>query len=424
MKIYTNKKGILLPVVMIFLVISLLLGMGILTLGNLESIAAVKRMNRQQAFYIAEAGAYRAYAHLKDNPGWEPEEEPVNVENETFSGIFYVLLEEDEEDEELLNIISTGTVNKTSETVTIVVYSSGGNTWSQGLFGAEKVTLKNNVKIYSYDSTTDPYGDAPGQDAKVGSVELITLENNATLYGDAYTADENGIPPPKNNSDITGTENEGYEFDEPLNDNSLPPVVIPPELLTASPGGKLEVTGGTRIFQGGDYRYEEVKTSGNSVTRFTGSLTRIYIEKKLEVENNSKWDIQGTLIIYLGEESELFVKNNAKIGVMEDGNILPNLPVDFRIYSASTKDNAVTMENNSDMAALLYVPDGGILIKNNRSFLGGIVTENLSFDNNDKILYDVSHENTQIDDDPGGGNGTGNLGIIRWTKPGWSNRLQ
>ena len=299
MKIYTNKKGILLPVVMIFLVISLLLGMGILTLGNLESIAAVKRMNRQQAFYIAEAGAYRAYAHLKDNPGWEPEEEPVNVENETFSGIFYVLLEEDEEDEELLNIISTGTVNKTSETVTIVVYSSGGNTWSQGLFGAEKVTLKNNVKIYSYDSTTDPYGDAPGQDAKVGSVELITLENNATLYGDAYTADENGIPPPKNNSDITGTENEGYEFDEPLNDNSLPPVVIPPELLTASPGGKLEVTGGTRIIQGGDYRYEEVKTSGNSVTRFTGSLTRIYIEKKLELTHKPILDRIQLIINYL-----------------------------------------------------------------------------------------------------------------------------
>jgi len=200
-------------------------------------------------------------------------------------------------------------------------------------------------------------------------------------------------------------------------------VEIPSDLLTASPGGKLTVSGNnTYSLPGGNYRYGEITTSNNSTLKFTGEITRIYVEKKVTVADNSKWDIQGTLILYLGENSNFYVQNNSKIGIMQGSNVVPNLPVDFRIYSASNKNDAVILENNSDMAGIFYVPEGRILIENNRKFLGGIVTNILDLANNVNILYDTNLIDMDIDDDPGGGSKT--LKIIRWTKPNWVNRLQ
>jgi hypothetical protein len=109
---------------------------------------------------------------------------------------------------------------------------------------------------------------------------------------------------------------------------------------------------------------------------------------------------------------------------MQDGHILPNLPVNFQIYSASTENDAVVFENNSDMAGLLYVPEGKIIMENNRKFLGGIVAKDLDLYNNVKILYDSNLNNVDVDEDPGNGSGTGEFNIIKWTKPGWANRLQ
>lgn len=411
------KNGFLLPMAVVFIFIMVIVGMGILYLGTLERIGAKKRLNREKAFYLAEAGAYRAYAHLKEDRNWEPETEALPLGD----GNFLVILEDNGDG--TLNIISTGTVRNIQEKVQLTVGAGGPrNSWAQGLFGSIRVTLANNSKIYGYDSLTDPYGNNPTNTAEVGSISLISLTNNSSIYGNASVT-SNGNITLINNSNITGDQNTDTVFDEPLND--LPPVEIPTDLLSASPGGKLNVSGNsTYSLPGGNYRYEEINTSQDSILRFTGNITRIYVTNKVVIENNSKWDIQGTLILYLGANSTLDVKNNSKIGIMQpDGSILPNLPIDFRIYSASNRNDAVILQNNSDMAGLLYVPEGWVQLWNNRKFLGGIVTKALDLYNNIKIFYDTSLNNIDIPDDPGGGT-PGQLTIIRWTKPEWVNRLK
>ncbi|MCM8776697.1 MAG: hypothetical protein NC905_00285 [Candidatus Omnitrophica bacterium] len=408
------KKGFLLPMGVIFIFIMLIVGMGILYLGTLEQLDVKRRLNREKAFYLAEAGAYRAYAHIKQNRNWQPEEDALPLGDGTF-----FVTREDESGR--INIISTGNVKGIEEKVQLTLRRGSGNSWAQGLFGSTRVTLANHSRIYGYDSSTDPYGNNPTNTAEVGSLSLISLANNSSIYGNASVTSDGRITL-INNSNITGNQNTDTVFDEPLND--LPPVEIPSDLLNASPGGKLLVSGNnTYSLPGGNYRYEEIKTSNISVLRFTGDITRIYVENKVEIENNSKWDIQGTLILYLGTNSTLDVKNNSKIGIMQpDGSVLPNLPVNFRIYSASTRNDAVIMQNNSNMAGLLYVPEGWVQLWNNRKFLGGIVTKALDLYNNVKVIYDTNLMNLDIEDDPGGGAGT--LRIIRWTKPNWINRLQ
>ena len=62
-----NKRGYLLPMVIIYMIIAMIVGLGILTLGSLDRIEANKRLNLEQAFYLAEAGINLAYYRLKEN---------------------------------------------------------------------------------------------------------------------------------------------------------------------------------------------------------------------------------------------------------------------------------------------------------------------------------------------------------------------
>lgn len=431
-----DKKGYLLPMVLIFIVVSILMGMAVLYIGELESIGAAKRLYREKAFYLAEAGAYRAYAHLKEDDGWDPGEEPVPLGE----GTFLVAIEDESGD---TVITSTGAFKSVSETVQLTISSgSGGNIWAQGLFGSERIKMSNNARIAGYDSTSDPGAGIELENAEAGSIYLIQMSNNSTIKGNASVTEEGEITL-HNNSIVTGSQNPSGSFDEPLND--LPDVVIPSDLL-ASPypvkddfsytgsqwgwgitNGALGVWNNNVALEihGGNYRFKSISFS-NGLIRFTGN-SRIYVENAVNISNNSKVSIEGSVVFYLGENSTMSVSNNAKIGNVQSVAppvILPISPSDLRIYSASSSYNAINFSNNSKIAGLIYAPSGRVDLNNNVRFLGGIVTDILDISNNAKAIYDISLAGTEIPDDPGGGGGTGGLEIIRWTKPGWSNRLQ
>ncbi|MFW6045187.1 MAG: hypothetical protein ACOCR1_05520, partial [Planctomycetota bacterium] len=55
-----RRDGLALPAVMVIVLFLIIMGMGILELGTLETFEAIKSQNRMRAFYLAEAGAQRA----------------------------------------------------------------------------------------------------------------------------------------------------------------------------------------------------------------------------------------------------------------------------------------------------------------------------------------------------------------------------
>ena len=435
MKMLKNKKGFLLPMAAIFIVIMVIIGMGILYLGTLERLGAKKRLNREKAFYLAEAGAYRAYAHLRADRNWQPETEPLSLGDGTF------LVEREDTEDRKINIVSTGTVKGIDEKVQLTLSSGAGNSWAQGLFGSIRIRMSNSALIAGYDSSTDPRGNVQLSNAEAGSKLLIELSNNCTIYGNASVTEAGSINL-YNNSKITGQQNTDTVFDPPL--DNLPDVVIPSDLaalpypVKGDPriklisgqdsdwtlsGGTLNVSNNVELeISGGDYRFSNIYSSNNTIIRFTGN-TRIYVENQINISNNSKWDIQGSMTIYLGTNSNFLVSNNAKIGKTQGSDIFPVLPQNLRIYSASTRSDAVSFSNNSKVAGLLYVPRGRIDMNNNGGFLGGIIANIIDLSNNAKVLYDINLNNIEIPDDPGG-SGTGRVRIIRWTKPEWVNRLQ
>jgi hypothetical protein len=130
---FSSKNGVVLPLVVILTLIMLILGMTILSIGKFERIGTGRRTQQVQALYLAEAGAYRAYALLSGGttPSW------YGVAQTLGSGTYIV--QEDEDG----HIVSTGTRGNIHQTVRLELQRSGGgiSIFSDGIFGSTSVTI-------------------------------------------------------------------------------------------------------------------------------------------------------------------------------------------------------------------------------------------------------------------------------------------
>lgn len=418
-----KNNGYMLPTVIIYIIIAVIVGMGIFYIGGLERINTRKRFNREKAFYAAEAGAYRAYSHMKDDSGWEPETGPVDMKGGE-DGSFIVNVEETGEEKWIID--SAGNFNGTEEKVQLSV--GYRNIWSQGIFGSNVVTIGNS-SIDGYDSKeAPPYAlSASEPNADVGSKESINMDNpNATIYGNAAVSSGN----PPTGGRITGSISSNVDFGDPLDNLSDYPVVIPDYLVYAEPpvplsgtyslsgDGVLTVKKGSPVTIGsGNYRLKDIVFENDSELVFTGAVN-MYVEDRFDIDvNKAVFSMNGETVLYMGENSTFVTYPSQHVQI----NTWQNDPVNFRIYSASVRpideddESAISINNNRGLVALIYVPLGEVSIKNGAGVYGGIVSDAISIGNGSSIYYDVNLRDEEIDDELA----KGPLRILRWTKPSW-----
>ncbi|MGC8805338.1 MAG: hypothetical protein ACP5QD_05335 [Candidatus Ratteibacteria bacterium] len=221
------KKGYILPMAIIFVVVSLIMGMGILYLGGTEQIAAMKRYHKEKAFYIAEAGVNWAFANKRANESWHPGTNPVSFGNGTF------VVSESIQGETII-FESTGRYGSQEARVSITTYRAmgsggAGGSFGQGLFGHQSVTIYNNAYTDGYDSRLGPYGPSNrGNYGDTGSKGSIYLANNAHIYGTAMVEDGPQYLYLGNNATVSDSDLY-HDFDDPL--NNLPDVIVPSDLM-------------------------------------------------------------------------------------------------------------------------------------------------------------------------------------------------
>lgn len=377
-----DKKGFLLPMAAVFIIIMVIIGMAILYLGTLERLETKRRLNREKAFYLAEAGAYRAYAHLKEDSDWEPEEEPLPLGEGTF-------LVEREDGDNYINIISTGNVKGVEEKVKLTFLYTG--IWSYGIYGKDTVELQGNVEILGYDSRDG----SSSNDYYVGS------EGNVTVGG---------------SSSISGVITEYYSL-------PFPDIEVPSELLNMNytihgdPGisGNYEIknhnfsTKKNVIMSSGNYKFNDFElSSANANLTITGDVN-LYIEGKFSMSVGN---------ISLAQNSKLKIYFAYPSGTMDvsGGSINKNgYPMNVEIYSLSY--NPFNIGGNAEICAVLYAPYVEFIASRGTPvFKGSIVSQEITTKGTVSIYYDVSLKDKNI--------GPTVLVIKRWTKPDWINRLQ
>jgi len=433
-----NKKGYLLPMVIIYMVTAMIVGTGIVLLGSLDRIEANKRLHREQAFYLAEAGINLARYDLKNSIPLPTD--PQTVNSGTWTGTFVL----SETGTDTITVTSTGTVKGNTETIRLTVTIVGGGPFSDGIFGADSLIVKNNSVMDSYDSRLGPYGGSNvGSEGDAGSNSYISVSNEGIINGDASVSAGGNIMVGIQ-GEITG--DTSFSADP----KTLPGVIIPNDLYglnypvlypTDPPGGlgdsriigseytmnsagEFEVNGHKSVtISGGDFRFKKITVGIGStlyITNTTGN-SRFYIQGGgLHLSNNSQTNLVGegvTAEIYV-DTSIATLDNSASLNCPIDPitNLhIPGDPSHLGIYITSTQTQYI--ENNAFISAALYAPRAEVIIKNNGGFFGSVVAKSVVLDQNAKTHYDIALRTNPPPGDPGGGPPI--ITFVNWTKPDW-----
>jgi len=421
-----SKRGYLLPMALIFTTISLIIGFTVYMVGYHEQMSSFNRLNREKAFYLAEAGLQRAFAHLKNSTSWVPPE-GWSVDVPLGEGTFLVT---EAVNGDTILLTSVGTVRGITENVELTLNSNwgGGSIFTRGFFGDANVTIGNNAFLDSYNSESGPYGFwNHGYDAQIGSDAYVRVNNNGIVRGDASvsTGDPSDISR-GSGAVISGTQDSNAE------DLSLPPIVIPAALsslsypvsgdagITTTPpgdatayslvGGTLTVNGGKTVnLAGGDWKFYRIVLGNNSHLTVTDD-TRLYLVNNWTLNNNSHFTFSGTAEVYV--DGQITVANNAILSSQPGAN-------NMAIYITSGLTQ--TFANNSvSFSGVVYAPNATVNIGNNGAFYGAVVANRLTISNNAMVHFDTALLNNAP---PGSPRLPGTLHVMRWRKPDWANHF-
>ena len=401
--------------VIIYIIITMIVGAGILALGSLDRIEANRRLRRGQAFYLAEAGINYAYYRLENNPS-DNLTGPYNFENVAFQI-------SDTVTGDTRTIISTGTIKNVSETVAINVTKGGSKLFGRGLFGTEEVGMEGYAYIDSYDSRIAGSIDG-GEEGHVGSDTTILIPDYAEVHGDARSAGGPGSIVLGNNGILTG------EKDENAQPRTLDPVpmVVPSDLLgplsspkitplgsyTLTANGILTIkTGKTANMSGGNFRFKQiaVQAGAGQVTtlNFTGTV-RIYVTDSLTTGDKSRINFQSP------SQNELYMGSSPGNITMNSGSTIstPDSGTALGIYVVGSALQEIANSAAASFYAVIYAPSAKVTLLNGKLW-GDIVANDVLLKQNATVHYDVALRSSLPPGDPGGVS----TFFINWTKPDW-----
>ena len=397
-RVHGNKRGYLLPMVTIYMIIAMIVGSGIMVLGSMDRIEANNRLHREQAFYLAEAGINYARFQLNADSSWVPSPNPMTINlgagsfriNETITGDTVV-------------ITSTGTVGSTKSVpvqMTLVVDKTIDQYFSTAIFASEFAELKS-----GRDGFANVYGN-------VGSNLKVKLEDkDCHIYGNASVA--NGGVIEQNGGLITGSKI--YNAAK----RTLAAADVPDELsamlftkqndpkisgsYTLDNNGNMNIADhNTVTFAGGDYKLRDFTLNHDDYLVIAGDA-RILINHKIVFDNGNLVINPGsTLLLYIGDEGldldgDIDAKNTSMLNA-------GGVPLQLRVYAYGEKKKHIF--DNSTVKGLFYAPlrKEQIEIKNHTNFYGAIVC--MKF----KIEKANVYESLPVTQD---------VQFISWTKPNW-----
>ncbi len=376
-----NRDGYILPAVILFIIVSILMGMAVMELGIFDNIQAARREKRETAFYLAEAGINWVMAHANG-------EMSFGEEYEHYLGDGKFTVKTDWSYGEGFKIISTGThlpggIRETVQLINPDVSGYPGNGIFRSIYGNDWIDIEGSEDMIIGCDSTPAYVSSGG--------EIMTdLEESRHIKGYTSEYDPVELEPVPDEDDME--EKYGYDFEtlEELPEEPLP---------------------------SGQYRIEELNIGirKNNLTE-DGSDVVLSMDH-LEMGGNEAIVIgeDATLTLYI--DSNMSLTGNAKIN--EDGK-----PADVRIYSRANPTSTMKIEDDTDITgtvtvnAVIYAPEADVDISGDAFLKGGLVAGNIRMRGNPTICQDpalLSDDDLELPDwlppHP--------TLLRRWTKPHW-----
>lgn len=336
--------------------------------SNTEMTMSYNESNHQSSFYVAEAGAKRAFLALNANYKWRGGYADQPFGEGTFSVTFRDSLAAPALNDTVI-INSWGLVKEAEAGVELWTVPEYYYPFKYGLFAGQSILIDQNVRTDSYASDSGTYATTLLQsDGDIGSNGTIAVGKNASVGGDASTA-------------IGGT------------------------LTIAKPGQVLGDTSTTKDSVKLDIipqsEYDWAKTVSNVPGGLSGvGFTYDAGSKALTTANNAIVTLQSGVYYFssidLAQHANIVLAPGAQVTIYMDGDVtfgvnstVNNLgtPSNLQMYS---KIGALKFYQQNSFYGMFYGPKASIEWDQTTMVYGSLVGANIHVDQFGRFHYDRS----------------------------------
>lgn len=385
----SKRAGFSLPLVMFVIVLVLVMGNGLLSLGFHRRILAVRTSSEIAARSAADAGItkalYEMNRKLKVRP-WDnstlPEETDEILPN-TDATYSYKVTANPSNSYAVESIGRSGLEQKIIQ-CTLVLKGP----FEHALLTKKDLVLKSDTLIQGYNS-----GDPWDTDIEVVVATQSTvpgamiLNNGVGVDGDVAVGAGGSVDTVI--KDLGASMHQKYAMLE----NEDLPVAIPPELESK---GSITMQGKTSTIgpaDSGQYNMIDVKRATNpGILEVSGGDVVLYVTGDLG----------------LGQDCEIIIKEGASLTLYLDGDMIAdnsaginneNDPSSLKLYGTSTGEQSLILKAKSDILGAIYAPNANITVLAKTDIRGSLIAKSFELKNGGDFYYDEALRKVTTEDD-------------------------
>lgn len=391
-----HASGSILVLVLFVVLVSFIIGTGLLTLGTQSRVSSINRIREMAAQSAADAGLERAIQEINNaviagkwSSGVLPQAHDVSLPftDSTYSvktsysaGSGY-------------DIISFGRDTNRDRTVHAKLRLKG--VFENAIQCRNDIILKSGTVIEAFDSRISMDPDDCDEKAVIGTNSInsdsIILNSGVEIDGDVIIGaggDTNTVV-----KDLGATYDQSYSLGASMDFPSVtaPPLLGPDTRIGTKKG---EVT----IGPGGDFpangRFSGITLGQGATLRVIGNCT-LHLTGGVNMAQNSEIILDAT--------------KNAKLTVYLDGDWISDNgaginnettdPTTFSLYGTGSGTQQIDLKAKSEFYGVIYAPDADLTLFSGGNIYGSFVTNNFELKNPASFLYDVSLKKTSVSDE-------------------------
>ncbi len=382
----TKRGGFALAIVLTVVILLLIVGAGLLSIGNQERLKGVRTSSEIAARNAADTGLTKALFTMNrmlekktfnDNSLPHVTHELIPYSDATFG--YNVTKSTLADGNDLYSITSVGKSGRYQKSVNCTLEMKG--IFEYAIWVAGTLNLKSGTTISAYNQGAD---DPPLQ---IGTNSTdsgaITAKTGVTIDGDVVVGPGGDPTTVINNPDESTITGDIYPS---LITHKTPEVTVPQYLVDMVSSGTI----GTSAKLISAAKYDSINLGGatgydpNKVDKVSvDSNVEIYVTGDLKLGNGDEVIIQpdASLTIYLG--GNLYVDNSGAI------NNLTKDPTKLQIYGLDTCAS-LDFKNSGTFYGAVYAPNADVHLYNSFTLYGAVIANSFTQDMNANFYYDMN----------------------------------
>jgi len=382
-----RKSGSVLVLVLLVVLISFIIGTGLLALGTQSRVVSINQVQDMMARSAADAGLEHAVQEINNAvvaKTWSTSVVPYasNAALPYSNSIYSVKTAYDAMDG--YTIVSVGTDRTRTRTINATLRLKG--LFENAIQCRDSIVLKSGTVVDTIDSTISMDPADCDEKTVIGTNSIgddkVILNSGVVVDGDVVVGvggDTSTVI-----KDLGGTYDKSY----PLSTSVEFPQVSPPSLF--GPDTSIAIKKGEMtIGPGGDFpangRFSGIKLSNATTLRVVGDCT-LYVTGDVDMGQSSEIILDASknakLTIYV--DGDWASDNNAGI------NNETSTPSTFKLYGTGPVGQEIDIKAKGEFYGVIYAPDADLTVFSGGNIYGSFVTNNFELKNPAEFLYDAS----------------------------------